>query len=457
MLITQRELVKDIVREFIRIESIPISERAKDADMKMPLFISAGDGTSLFVSHKLDKAIARFAKRLMDDNSFLKPRFSVAEWCSRVRGLFGPVLVSIDLTHGLDENAASVLASVKEKALQGTDAENIREYTFGCSLFTHNEINSFRVGPVLFEARHVWLDRKYSTGAISSVSRRRILQTWNGAKIRSRKPSKDSSHEVDLVETIGSSLFVCSVKTHDIGVQSGQDKALMAARFAMTAVALVWNDTSRVLNRTSIAFDRQAHRRKVLAFASDRICFTSTSWSNLPLGISIKSHEWDLVVKEYSDEFSVVGEMLEYVVHPQTNCLRPNMMSTLFHSFLWFHEGCREALSPIAVAKLAASLDALSCGNKAGGIVKLINSRLKMDGSNQIFADGPTLQSTIARIYDQGRSRLIHGNNKELGHDWSDTKNIAEQFGRMCLLECLKWIFANPNCDDPNQLRLSNK
>lgn len=453
----QIELVKDIIRELVDLENIPMEARSDGDVFSLPRMIDAGNGESLVVSRKLDEGIERMAKRLMDDDPSLKPKFTQAEWREIVRRAFGPALASIDLDDDLEANASKVLTQVKTTANPTATGKRTREYAFGCTLFGGKDFKPFAVGPVLFEPRAIWLERKNQDGGVTKVSLRRIQQIWQGANIRKRKPSFDSIAETNVIDAIGSCQFVCSVKVYDFGAEAGQEKALMAARSAITAIALTWQIPSKVLSGINLAFDRQPHRRKTLAFIDGKGIRAGSSWSHLPIGPHITPDEWENVIKERSDIFAVVGEMLNYIVSASGKSARPNMMSTLFHSFLWFHEGCREPWSHIAVVKLAASLDALACGKASAGIIMLIHARLKMEGNSPIRLGGPTVRNVIERIYNSGRSRLIHGNNDELSGDWSDMKALAEQFCRLCLLLCLEWIAKHPNSDDPHQLRSRNK
>lgn len=366
-----------------------------------------------------------------------------------------PPLASIDLDDDLETNASDVLKRVKQTINLSATTNSIREYAFGCTLFAGADFKPFSIGPVSFETRSIWLGRKLLDGGVSELSHQRIERVWRGDHPRKRKRSFDSMAEEDVIDAIGSSDFVCSVAIYDLGAEAGQEKALMAARLATTAIALTWQTPSKALNGFNLVFDRQPRRRKALAFIPGKRVLSGSSWSHLPSGPHIKSEDWEKVLADRADVFAVVGEMLSYVIRPSGVAARPYMMSTLYHAFLWFHEGCREPSSHIAVAKLAASLDALACGKKSRGILALINARLKIEGNKPIRPDGPTIKNVIERIYDQGRSRLMHGNNDELSGDWADMKALAEYFGRFCLLLCLDWIANNPNCDDPHQLRLS--
>ena len=62
------------------------------------------------------------------------------------------------------------------------------------------------------------------------------------------------------------------------------------------------------------------------------------------------------------------------------------------------------------------------------------------------------MKAAVDQIYSDGRSRTIHGTNTKLGHDWSGTKSLSEQFARLCLLACIDWAAANPTSNDPKQL-----
>jgi len=452
---TPSDLVKEVIRELMRLETVPMAERSKDDDFSLPRMIYAGSGESLIVSRKLDEGIERVAKRLMDDDPSLKPKFTQAEWRAIVRRAFGPALAAIDLDDDLETNASTVLAGVKKTTNHDATGQGVREYAFGCTLFGGKDFKPFFIGPVLFEPRDVWLERKHRDGGISTLSWRRIEGAWQGRKLRKRKPSFDSIAESDVIDAVGSCSFVCSVAIQDLASEAGRDKALMAARFATTAIALMWQVPSKALQGINLIFDRKPHRRKALTFILGKGVLSGSSWSHSPFGPHIRPEEWESILTERADIFAVVGEVLDYVISPDGAVARPNTMSTLSHAFLWFHEGCRETSSHIAIVNLAASLDALACGRGSGGIRTLIKARLKMEDDMPVRPGGPTVKQAIDRIYSDGRSRLIHGNNEEFSNDWSDTKALAEQFARLCLLLCLDWVANNPDRDDPAQLRLS--
>ena len=129
------------------------------------------------------------------------------------------------------------------------------------------------------------------------------------------------------------------------------------------------------------------------------------------------------------------------------------MMNTLGQALLWFHEACRDSNNLMTIVKYSAALDALAGGRKAKGIRDLIHARLGIAETDSIRTNGPTLKQAVDQIYSDGRSRTIHGSNFKLGHEWSGTRGLAEQFARLCLSACIDWAATNSLCDDPEQLR----
>jgi hypothetical protein len=454
----QMEFVKEVIKELIRLNTLPLREQFKGDDVfPLPRMIDAGNGKSLIVSEKMDADIAQFANFLMDAEPSIKPKINRPEWGDVVRSAFGPILASIDLEDELETNVATVLDQVKSAVYQYVSGQSSREHVFGCTLFTGDTYEPFSFGPVRFEPRDKWLERKYMEGLISPVSLRRVKRIWQGDKLRKRKAPSDKNAESSILRTIGKSPFVCSVTTQRLAPEASLEKALIAARFATTLIALTWQMPSQALARMNLNYDRIPHHRHTLIFLPNRPARFTMNWSYIPSGPHILKSHWDGILRDWAKVFSVAADLLVYVTSPDSDVKRPNMMSTLFHAFMWFHEGCRASLTHQAIVCFAASLDALACGKKAKGIEELIRARLKLGCNDPIRPNGPTVRKTVQRIYGDGRSRSIHGNNAEVNSDWSDIKAVAEQLARWCLLLCMDWAANNPICDDPSQFRLSQQ
>ena len=102
-----------------------------------------------------------------------------------VRAAFGPPLAHIDLISDPDLNADAVLKVVRESLAE--NAGDARENAFGCTLFSNSDMAPFAVGPVRFEPRIEWLERKEKESAFSSIIARRVRKRWLGEEVRKRK------------------------------------------------------------------------------------------------------------------------------------------------------------------------------------------------------------------------------------------------------------------------------
>ncbi|MBF0252052.1 MAG: hypothetical protein HQL35_15645 [Alphaproteobacteria bacterium] len=404
------------------------------------------------MSRKIDDTIVTVANQLMADDPSLSTKVTCDEWRVMVRAAFGPVLAMIDLDVDPAKNVDTVLTEIKTELSKHVSGYGVREFTFGCTLFGNPEITPFAIGPVCFEPRIDWLTRKSSEGAISATTRRRVEQAWSGKPTRKRKPSADSICETDILESIGSCPFVCSITTSGLAAEAGREKALTAARLAIAAIALLWATPSRALEGMNLLFDRRIHHQKTLTFVPGKIVLAGSRLSHMPHGPWLKEGQWETEFAKYTDHFLVVGQILNYVIDATGNAARPKMMNALAQALLWFHEGSREIVALMAIVKYSAALDALACGGKSGGIRRLVNARLGIQDSHLIRPNGPTLKQAVVEIYSDGRSRTIHGTNEKLGYDWSGTRSLSEQFSRLCLLACIEWAAQNSSSDDPKLL-----
>src|SRR5690606_35952279 len=116
-------------------------------------------------------------------------------------------------------------------------------------------------------------------GLISPVSLRRVKRIWQGDKLRKRKAPSDKNAESSILRTIGKSPFVCSVTTQRLAPEASLEKALIAARFATTLIALTWQMPSQALARMNLNYDRIPHHRHTLIFLPNRPARFTMNWS----------------------------------------------------------------------------------------------------------------------------------------------------------------------------------
>jgi hypothetical protein len=390
---TLQELVADIIKELTMLQNSANPPIDIDDNFPLPRLIPTGDGGSIFVSKKIDQLISTVALQLND--SSLAASFTNSDLNETVRKAFGVSLARIDLDSEVTENADNVLSEVKAILIRQVLSHGPREYAFGCTLFGNSDVAAFIIGPVRFESRLDWLERKGSEKAISKVTQRRVMHAWQGRTLSKRKTSYDAIHERDILDVVGACEYICSVSTAGFADEAGREKALMAARLALAAIALLWKTPSKTLDGFNLSFDRKVHRQKELTFVPGKTVLAGSKLSHLPHGPSLQPGEWEKELLANSTYFAVASEILEYCLSPTGKVRRPNMMSTLAQSLMWFHEGCRESVTLMGIVKFSASMDALALGKKASGIRRVINARLKIKDEAPIRPEGPTMKQVI--------------------------------------------------------------
>lgn len=446
-------LITEIILELTSIQGKPPRALVEDGDFPIPPMIPAGDDRSIWVTKSIERNITALAKLLHAGDATLALRYTDAEWRSCVRSAIGPQLAKIDLDGDASANAATVLAAVRATLSAPASIIEEREHAFACTLFGKIDTAPFAIGPLRFEPREDWLKRKTDDGDIPSDIADRVLAQWAGQTLERLTDNLSHWREEAIIDGVGHCPFVCSVKTAGYANDAGTDKALTAARLGLTMIALVWQTPSKTLEGFNLLYDRSVHHQRALSFTPGKVTLPGSKLSHLPHGPTLKAGEWENELATRAPYFRVCGEILDYMLSADGSVARPNLMNTLAQSFIWFHEACRETVGLMAVVNFSAAMDTLACGRKSSGIRQLINTRLGIADTKPVFAGGPTLKAAIELIYSEGRSRAIHGVSKKIGHDWTSTRDLAEQLARLSLAMCVVWAAKHPNEDDPELLR----
>ncbi len=388
--------------------------------------------------------LASLSKTVMD--TFFQPHksdFTNPEWNRMVKRAFGETLVSQTDDMSIETDAEVVLNLVKKKLNDWIDEIQEHEYVFGCHLCNISDFEPLSIGYVQLEPRLVWLARMYERGNISRVSLSRIRRSWRGDRLRARKAFQDEIYEKKILDAIGKSHFVCSVTVLKTGSDAGLQKALTAARLAMTVIALAWERPSSALSSMTLIYDRQPHPQHSLFVLPDRSYGWKSSRSYTPGGVrGLSEEQWAELRADLDETSACTGEVITCVTHGRENVSRPKLLSVLYQALFWFHEGCREQVDTMAIVKFCSALEALTWGRKKKGILGLVKSHL-------VVKDEAKLHKEIEKIYGEGRSRTVHGTNDKLGHDWSNSRAYMETLARLCLKSCLELATKYKELDDP--------
>lgn len=447
-LMNKQQLIETVLAELIAAQSPAALAPPKRGSFSFPPTLPVGDGHVIPATERMIEAIGSFADLLTENDPQLARSYTKKDLMKVMRRVFGETLAKIDLNDPAEFNREQVQAGVADRFYAEIDGQRIeQQFLFGCWFLAGTTSHSIRVGPVIFEDRATWLARASSEGRVSAITGRRLIRLWKGARLSKRTPSADNELEQSVLDVLANCPFACSVETRGLVATSAEQKALLAARLAQTAVALLWASPSGVLDRLGLLYDGDVRRQHYVTFGSARRWGSSSSISRMPSG-PVTPTDWEETWAESGWVMTQIGEALSAYVDPAMPVTRPKLLNALFLSLWWFHEGCVERSPLMATVKFAASMDTLADGGRRPGIVRFIEARGGSPSNTAILTTGETPFELVSEIYDYARSRTMHGSNNRVGHDWSETRSRAEMLARLCLQMACSWMTDHPDSDD---------
>jgi hypothetical protein len=148
-------------------------------------------------------------------------------------------------------------------------------------------------------------------------------------------------------------------------------------------------------------------------------------------------------------ELSTLKQIVAALVEPSTHS-HPKLAARWATALDWFAEGCRESSDALAVTKLASALDVLACGGKDAGIRDmLVHLTGKAASEVVVPRRGLTLATVVSRVYNDGRSKLLHGTHFDRLEKFSTERLHAENLGEVALTELLRRLphYTGPDID----------
>lgn len=169
-------------------------------------------------------------------------------------------------------------------------------------------------------------------------------------------------------------------------------------------------------------------------------------------------------LKEYREglnEFIPYFENILDGLSKQGNCSHPKLANKWIYALNWYAEGIRDSNDAIAVAKLASCLDTLSHGSKIGGIKQLLRNIFEKEDHQILFGSDVSQKITVhefaKRIYEEGRSRILHGTIDNLLESFQADKERLINAGRIILLECALRLYEYEGEDNDHAFKTMKK
>lgn len=146
----------------------------------------------------------------------------------------------------------------------------------------------------------------------------------------------------------------------------------------------------------------------------------------------------------------IVSGIVDIDTHPH-----PELCIRWLTALDWYAEAQREETDAIALAKLGISLDTLSNGGKADGIIALMKnlSGMEEDYIVKVKPKEINLKELIYKLYNNGRSRIVHGDFIDRLQTYEVEIADAAFLCRFALLECALRLKEYSGEDEPNAFK----
>jgi hypothetical protein len=162
----------------------------------------------------------------------------------------------------------------------------------------------------------------------------------------------------------------------------------------------------------------------------------------------------DKAISDIRSVIPAIAFILEGIVAPDKHRF-PKLSNRWATALDWFGEGCRESSDSIAVAKMGTSLDVLSAGGKYAGIATMVSNLLDIEGDREVIGgENPlTLNKVIKEIYDDGRSKILHGTYFNRLEAMKIERERAFFFARIALIESAVRLMKYDGADNDDVFR----
>ena len=433
--------LEQIIHELSAISPDPVRRLQQDGQGP-PGLIYAGSEGSIATNKKMETEIRNVADWMLKERPHARNKHSLKEWRSKTREAFGPAIAQLDFNRAARENVKELKVTIEKKLDEYSASHSSRGRSLGCRLFSEPPKDPFAIGPVVFETKSQWLDHALKNSDISKTTHRRLRRTFCGNKPRKRKPSLDSIHEDSIFRVLCDAQMVCTVTTEGMAPGLGEERTILAARLALTSIALLWPKPSKMLEGFGLSTDHGLRVVRLIPVAPGTRMLGGSKVIGQPFGMPVSQKEWSSILEDEQEYLELSGKMIFCWTSSEQDKQASSLLRGLSRALFWFWKGCTEEIDLMSIVSFMASLESLTGGGQSGAIKRLVKARLGIDEGDEIVP-GITLGQLMKRMYGVGRSRTLHGTNQDMLHDWSDWRAIGESLTRVCIVSSMEWCQKN--------------
>lgn len=425
----------------------------------LPDFVTAESGMQVHFTRDARRALRRVSTTLLENRPPESVKVEIGPYEQLIRQVVADLYAQDEFEGLLPSENGEVIDKLKALTEQRLRS-NSQEFTHYLPAWTVGFEHDvpFKLGPVTIFNRMDWIDRvEFSPKAMETfLDDSEENHRWKDLVRTALGQPPGTVDLAGLAGTVYSAVSTCPalLEVTICGYEQNFSKKL-AKLVAKTAL----DCTSLVLGSAEFFYQQALQEERLPPVGSDNLMSTN-NYLWLP-GSSIGKrlpHLSGARLRQAKDDVNTLvpefSSILTALVDP-TSHKYPKLAMRWATALDWFGEGNRELSDAIAVAKLGSCLDVLGCGGKFAGIRDMVINLTDTPGDKVVVTgDKPlTLAQLIKVIYDDGRSKILHGTHFDRLKSFDTERKQAAQVARVVLIEAAKRLMHYSGVDGDKAFR----
>lgn len=439
-----------LIRELGRTHAAAFIESdAFRLERDMPDFATAPSGLQVHF-FRVARTLLRNVTALVYQNTpALRNRIDV----KRFEQLARQTICDLFADHGWSDRPGTLADFVCELSARVDRLSNAYTHFFPAWTCGLEKTGAWAVGPVLILSWAQWLERVDFPESLkaSYLEQPQDNIIWKKYVLDALTTPRHGRNTPGLANLVMSAVEGCPavLEVEVGGMDTGLSRKLgeLVCRTALDGVSLIIGHRA--------AFVQQALQSERLPPPSGDTLIASNGKLWLPGG-----HNTDRIptytprkIEQYLRSVSplvdAIGHILNGVLTPDKHP-HPCLASRWATALDWYAEGQRERSDAIALAKIGTSLDVLSSVGKFKGILEMLSNLLGVPPTEPLThgITTTTLKGAVKRIYDEGRSQILHGARYNRMEAFETDRNVASFLARLALIEAANRLMVYAGSDD---------
>jgi|APLak6261695196_1056220.scaffolds.fasta_scaffold02436_4 hypothetical protein len=432
-----KNVLIDLVAELERIHSPNFSWSDENS---IPDIATDKNGQQILFAQEAKSILREVSKLIHSNRSQVLPKIELNNFHRIVRRVIANMFSEGTLTKSAISNDKDAIKNLKAQ-IEETLNQEVEEFTHYFPAWTTGIESSepIDIGPVQLMSRALWIERvdfhsdlkeSYLNLGESNYRWKELLNTGLASTLDNPEISGIASL---IYDTIHECPALLSVKVKDFEMDFSRKFARIIAKCALDSLSLILGHLD-LFHKQVLLGERTIPLKEYILLETDsylwRPGFSLTRrMSSLPDDLA-KS-----ILSERADLKRAIGFILNGINSSEMHKL-PKLCTRWATALDWFAEGCRELNDSVALAKIATCLDVLSGGGKFIGITKMITHFLNINEDVIVIAASKTtLRTLIKEIYDEGRSKILHGTYYDRLESFSEKRHQASHLTRAVLIK----------------------